>query len=129
MKFKSDMIVCTTVKVPWLFRFLFLMSISYHCYQLSMRMPTSIRKIHVVITIKSLMIWLSTNLIRRKFVWKSNGLWFRVRSKIGWIRIGSWELMIFLSRKSWFLIDWFLLKSEESQLSNIRWLQFVFCFK
>jgi hypothetical protein len=83
----------------------------------------------VVITIKSLMIWLSTNLIRRKFVWKSNGLWFRVRSKIGWIRIGSWELMIFLSRKSWFLIDWFLLKSEESQLSNIRWLRFVFCFK
>jgi hypothetical protein len=105
------------------------MSMSYHCYQLSMRMPTLIRKIHMVITIKSLMIWLSINLIRRKFVWKSSGLWFRVRSKIGWIRIGSWELMIFLSRKSWFLIDWFLLKSEESQLSNIRWLRFVFCFK
>jgi len=47
-------------------------------------------------------------MVRRKLFGNSSGLWFGVRGREDWIRIGSWLVVTFLGRKSWFLLARFV---------------------
>jgi hypothetical protein len=57
------MIVCATISIPWVF-LLYIIGLSDHGCKLSRRMSPLKTIVHVMITIKSLMTELTTNLTR-----------------------------------------------------------------